>query len=252
MLTAQAQARALYLGAGEKKRITCTDAALVVTNARPQTWRYPVTRVARVVSSTVVDWSGPALALCLHHGISITWMDTHGHPLGTSYPQTRGHTSAATALELLLQTPDGPERYQHWQRARRLDILIRWASTQPAPLSPQEWEAAKREWVYACDYTPHLPHALRGLCSAYVNAQLVRHSLPPSLWGPQAERIDLDNDLCELLWAEMNLSTGNLTNQTNTAAPATALFERWSNHNASALLLHLHSLQRMAMKALAP
>jgi hypothetical protein len=255
-LTPPPGARALYLGAGDKKLITSTEAALVITNARQQTARYPISRVARIVSSTVVDWSGAALALCLRQGISITWIDTDGQPLGTGYPQARGQISAATALILLLQAPDGPLRYQHWQRARRLDMLTRWAEQQPQnpmlPMTPQQWEAHKREWVYACDYTSHLPLALRGLCSAYVNAQLARHGLPPSLWGPQAQRIDLDDDLCELLWAEMNLHTGSLADHPQGSATATALFEHWSQRNASALLLHLHSLQRIAMQALAP
>lgn len=61
-----AGARALYLGSREHKRVSCTAEALVVTNASLQTMRYPVARIARVVSSAdVVDWSGPALALCM-------------------------------------------------------------------------------------------------------------------------------------------------------------------------------------------
>lgn len=243
-------ARALYLGAGEKKRVTCTDEALVVTNDRKQTYRYPVARVARVVSNTVVDWSGSALALCLRCGIGIAWVDGRGEPLGSSYPQARGNTGFATALEIMTEAPEGPLRYQHWQRARRMDVLIRWGHTRPDTLSPQQWEAAKREWVYAGEYTKHLPKPLRAHCLAYVGAQLSRHGLPPVLWGPQAQRLDLDEDLCELLWAEMNLCAGSLADTVNAEQPAAALFERWSGRNASALMLHIHSLQRNAMKAL--
>lgn len=244
-------ARALYLGAAEKKRVACTDEALVVTNERKQTWRYPVARVARVVCSTVVDWSGAALALCLRRGIGIAWVDARGEPLGASYPQARTNTSFGTALELLVEAPEGALQYQHWQRARRMDVLIRWGHTHPDSISPQHWEATKREWVYAGGYAVHLPGALRGLCLAYVAAQLARHGLPPVLWGPQAQRVDLDEDLCELLWAEMNLCAGSLADTVNADAPATALFERWNGRNASALTLHIHSLQRTAMKALA-
>ena len=244
-------ARALYLGPAEKKRVACTDEALVVTNDRKQTWRYPVVRVARIVSSTVVDWSGAALALCLRRGIGIAWVDARGEPLGASYPQARGNTGFATALEIMTEAADGPLKYQHWQRARRMDVLIRWGHTQPETISPQQWEATKREWVYASEYTVHLPRPLRGLCLAYVGAQLARQGLPPVLWGPQAQRMDLDADLCELLWAEMNLCAGSLADTVSQDAPATALFERWTARNASALTLHIHSLQRTAMKALA-
>lgn len=246
-------ARALYLGGTVKKRVACTDEALVVTNERQQTWRYPVARVARVVSSTAVDWCGPALALCLRRGIGIAWVDGRGEPLGASYPQARGNSSFATALEIMTEAPEGPVRYQHWLRARRMDVLIRWSQAQSDdnPVNVQQWEATKREWVYASEYTTHLPSALRALCLAYVAAQLARHGLPPVLWGPQAQRTDLDEDLCELLWAEMNLCAGSLADTASAGQSATLLFERWNGRNACTLMLHLHSLQRTAMKALA-
>lgn len=245
-----AGARALYLGATEKKRVACTTEALVVSNERKQTYRYPVSRVARVVSSTVVDWSGAALALCMRQGIGIAWVDARGNALGISYPQIRSNTDFCTALEVMTESEQGTVRYQHWLRTRRMDVLIRWASTQPQTLSPMQWENTKREWVYASQYTVHLPTPIRSLCLAYVGAQLTRHGLPPMLWGPQAQRIDLDEDLCELLWAEMNLCAGSLSDHVNQEQPATALFERWCGHNASTLMLHIHSLQRSAMKAL--
>lgn len=247
-----AGARALYLAGGGKKRVSCTDEALVVSNDRKQTYRYPLARVARVVSSTAVDWSGEAVALCLRRGVGIAWMDGRGEPLGVTYPQARDNTGFATALELMVESPEGEQRYRHWQRARRLDLLVRWANAQPGSFSPRQWEAAKREWVYAASYTIHLPAALRAQCLAYVAAQLVRHGQSsPVLWGPQAQRIDLDEDLCELLWAEMNLCAGSLADSAAGDQCTTSLFERWNARNAGALMGHLHSLQRIAMKALA-
>ena len=245
-------ARALYLGAAQKKRVACTDTALVVINDRRQTYRYPVTRVARVVSSTAVDWSGQALALCLRRGIGIAWLDAHGQPLGISYPQARGNSGFATALEVMTESAEGLVRYQHWLRARRMDVLIRWGQMLKGDslASPQQWETVKREWVYASEYTVHLPGALRGLCLAYTGGQLAHHGLLPVLWGPQAQRIDLDEDLCELLWAEMNLCAGSLADRVSAEQSATSLFESWNARNASALMLHIYSLQRTAMKAL--
>lgn len=244
-------ARALYLAGAVRKRVTCTDEALVVTNDRKQTYRYPLARVARVVSSTAADWSGEAMALCLRRGIGIAWIDGRGQPLGISYPQARCNTSFATALELMVESPEGHLRYRHWQRARRLDLLIRWAGAQSDSLSPRQWEAAKREWVYAGQFAAHLPAPLRAQCLAYVGAQLARHGLTPQLWDLQAQPIDLDEDLCELLWAEMNLCAGSLADSVGEDQCATALFERWNARNADALVLHIHSLQRVAMRALA-
>lgn len=244
-------ARALYLGGCNKKRVTCTEAALVVTNDRAQTWRYPLARVARIISSTVTDWSGPALALCMRRGVGIAWVDGRGELLGASYAASRGGTDFATALELMVETTDGLTKYLHWQRSRRMDMLMRWCTSRAKSMSPQQWERFKREWIYASAHTVHLPQALRGLCLAYVSSQLAGHGLSPVLWGPETQRIDLDGDLASLLWAEMNLFAGTFPEKVEQHAPSTvALFERWNARNASTLVLHLHSLQRTAMKAL--
>lgn len=242
-------ARCLYLGGHEHKRVSCTAEALVVTNASAQTLRYPVARVARIVSNAeAVDWSGPALALCLRAGIGITWVDKQGQVTGSAYTQTRKTTSFTTALELWIERPDGVERYQNWLKRRRMDILMRWRNSQQTTVSPQRWETVKREWVYLKTFTVHLPQALRSLCLAFVAAQLNGYALPPRLWGPRIENINLDEDLCELLWAEMNLAAGTLTEKVDEDATLTAIFERWCARNASALTVHLADLHRTALK----
>lgn len=260
MLKSQAQtrcsqpgpgARALYLGSREHKRVSCTDEALVVTNARAQVMRYPIARVARVVSSAVaVDWSGPALALCMRAGIGITWLDSRGQAIGSVYAQKRNTASLATVLELWSERADGPERYQNWLRARRMATVMHWSETQGSSVTPQQWEATKRSYVYGSQFTVHLPAALRDLCLAYVAAQLNSHGLTPQLWGPRLETMNLDEDLCQLLWAEMNLGTGRLANGVADDATVTELFERWSARNAASLTLHLVHLHRTALKAM--
>jgi hypothetical protein len=244
-------ARALYLGSRSHKRVSCTAEALVVTNARAQVMRYPIVRVARVVSSAdVVDWSGPALSLCMRAGIGITWLDRDDQVVGSLYAQTRRTASLATALELWAERADGKASYQNWLRARRMDVLVRWTEEHSAPVTPKHRESIKREWVYGGKYSVHLPNALRSLCLAYVAAQLNSHGLVPLLWGPSVEGIDLDEDLCELLWAEMNLGAGALAEKTNQPAVLASLFEHWSARNASALTLHLEHLHRTALKAM--
>ena len=244
-------ARALYLGSREHKRVTCTDEALVVTNASAQVMRYPVARVARVVSSAdVVDWSGAALALCMRAGIGITWLDNRGQAIGSIYAQKRSTASLSTVLELWAERADGVQLHQNWLRARRMDTLVRWGDAQATRITPQQWEAIKREYVYSGKYTVHLPPALRDLCLAYVAAQLNSHGLIPQLWGPRLEGMDLDEDLCGLLWADMNLGTGAMADVVDEPATITELFERWSARNASALTLHLVHLHRTALKAM--
>lgn len=242
-------ARALYLGGGDRKTVTCSAEALVVRNERQQTLRYPLARVARVVSSTGVTWSGAALALCLQNGIGISWVSAKGEALGTCYPHQRCPPVLATALELWLEASLGAERYQDWLRGRRMDVLVRWARTGPGGVGPQQWESAKRAWVYAATFRQHLPAALRGHLLAYVGSRMARAGAPPLLWDCGGTPVHLDADLCQLLWAEMNLGTGDLADNTGAEGEIVALFERWIACNGAALELHLSSLQRTALKA---
>ena len=249
-------ARALYLGSATAKSVSATTDALVISSALTATCRYPAARIARVVSSTTVNWSGNALALCLARGISIAWLDSHGHVIGAAIAQKRGRISASTALQVLLDDAEGLQRYHDWLSARRMKVFQHWLNAQQAqqaqqpPLSFQAANEVKRSWVYASQHNVHLPATLRGLCLAYVSAQLASHYLPPVMWTGNAQPVDLDEDLCGLLWAEMNLCSGNLANVLQQQQSSVALFESWSARNASALVLHISSLQRCAQRAL--
>lgn len=249
-------ARALYLGARDKKHVSCTDEALVVRNDRAQTLRYPLARIARVVSSTAVDWSGEALALCMRRSIGISWVDARGAALGTCYPHQRSHPRLPMVIDLWLEDAHGLSDYQNWLRARRMAVLVQWgkrsAEGEVGPINPATWENVKREWVYGQEIDEHLPASLRSHCLAYTGAQLHGHGMGPLLWGPDANTIDLEDDLCQLLWAEMNLCTGSLADTAQGDKDIIALFERWTARNGAALALHLSSLYRTAMKAIHP
>jgi hypothetical protein len=242
-------ARALYLGNGDKKRVSCTEAALVIKNAKEQIYRYPINRIARIVSSASVDWSGAALALCMDRSISIAWLDSQGMVTGCLYSQQNRNSSFYTALELMLETHDGMLLYEHWLRSRRMHVMIHWAKTIPNPIAPHVWESIKREWVYSTCTDSHLPNGLREHCLAWVAAQLQNHDLRPVLLNPACDSVNLDQDLTYLLWMEMNLCCGPITEAAQTPAEMAQFFERWKARNGQALLVHLSSLHRSAMKA---
>ena len=246
-------ARALYLGHANGKTATASADALVISSATAAMRRYPVARIARVVSSTAVNWSGSALALCLSCGVSIAWVVSQGQVIGVAIPQKRGQISAGTALQVLLDSATGLQRYHDWLRSRRMQVFQHWLHTQAVQAEHHAVHAindVKRSWVYAAQHCEHLPTALRGLCLAYVCAELASLSLPPVMWAGAAQPVNLDEDLCSLLWAEMNLCSGNLANGLHHQQSAVSLFESWSARNASALLLHVNSLQRCAQRAL--
>lgn len=241
-------ARALYLGHGEHKQVSCTEAALVVQDTHKRTLRYPINRIARIVSSHCVDWSSAALALCMQRSIPIAWLDSKGHITGCLYPQQNRQPAFQTALELMLETPDGLLVYQHWLRSRRMQVMTQWANSSPCPISPHDWENTKREWVYGAHIKHHLPDGLRGHCLAWVAALLLEHGLSPLFWNPSGEVINLDEHLCELLWAEINLCCGPIAETAEASRELTHLFEHWRACNGSSLLLHIDSLRRTAMK----
>lgn len=238
-------ARSLYLGNGSHKRVAHTQEALVVTNAEGQTLRYPLARVARIVSSPAVDWAGGALALCLKQGISITWADAKGRTLGHACPAQPPNQSQADTLALLLEHPDGLALYSNWLRSRRMAVLARWGKTSTTAISPLRWEATKRQWVYNNQLVAHLPIALHTHCHAWVVAQLLTRQLPTQLCDAMGHNVPLVTDLTRLLWAEMNLCSGPLADNTRTERELADLFERWQPANGAALPLHLGALLRV-------
>lgn len=243
-------ARALYLGSRDRKSVDCTDDALVVRNALRQTRRYPLARVSRVVASAAAtDWSGNALMLCLRRGIGITWTDSKGNALGSCYPAKRQTPHYANAVEAMLESPEGRERYDHWLRSRRMEVLTSWGRRCASHITPAQWQCTKHDWVYAQTFIEHLPAALHSHCLAWTAAQLAEFGMPPVLWGADARAIDLDTDLCTLQWAEMNLCAGSLGDHVQAEEPLASVFERWNTTHGGATALHIASLCRMALKA---
>jgi len=247
-------ARTLYVSRASCQRVDAAGDALVVSAQRPdeplRRLRFPLARVARVVSSPAVDWSGAALPLCLRHHVNVCWLDQRGQALGSLHSHQPHGVGFATALDVLLETAEGLACYQNWLRIRRMRVLLQWGGAGGATIAPREWAATKRSWVYLAQLAPHLPPALQGLMAGIVAMQLQQCRLLPVQCGPAGEPVPLAQDLTWLLWAEMNLCCGPLADQAG-GAPETALvFERWQARNASALVLHLQSLRRLATRML--
>ncbi len=247
-------ARTLYLGAHGPRRVDCTDAALVVTTASGQVLRYPTYRLLRVVSSVRVDWSGNALAQCFRAGIGITWLDGEmDEPLASAFTRQRQVTGFADALANLLESEAGHESYLTWHRSRRMRAMqAAHAAVGGVSISPWKWEAVRNAWVYRRQFVAHLPRTLEALCAAHTDAQLTRQGLGPVYWDHQAREVNLQQDLHQLVWAEMNMSTGTLAENAQDPASHTELFERWTRQRPGIAAAHLHALQRIANRACLP
>ena len=238
--------RTLYLADGERKHIDASGPALAVQNARGQTRRFPITRIARIVSAPCADWTGRALQLCQTHAIPITWLDSHGEATGTLFPARPQQRSLHQMLEIVFESNASKDAFRIWQQHRRMYVLHTWGKSAGRRIPPKEWENLRRAWVY-CQQTPaHLPQQMRSLCAAWVAAQIAQEHIAPDYIGHQGQNIPLLDVLTELIWAHLNLFTGALSDQTDETATQVRLMESWQTRHASEVLAHIHSLHRWA------
>lgn len=246
-----AQARTLYLAAAQRMRITSTGEALVVTREDGSVLRFPVLRVLRVVCAASSDWSGAALSLCMQRGIVVSWLQGNGECAGWLWPHSARSTPTNDGLEWLAEQPDGAHRYGNWLRRRRMAVLLRWArrcAETGVRVAAPEWEVAKRRYVYRGEVAARLPALLRGFCDAFVATHLVGEGLMPRQWAAGGSAIDTVADIASLLWADMNLSSGQIAEAATRPGEAAALFERWIGANAGELHQHLADLKRFVAR----
>ena len=239
--------RTLYLVGTERKRIDASGPALSVQNALGQTLRYPITRLARIVSGAGADWTGRALQLCQTHAIPITWLDGQGQATGTLFPARPQQRSLHQMLEIIFESKESEDAFRIWQQHRRMYVLHTWGKSLDHRIPPRQWENLRRAWVY-CRQTPaHLPQPMRSLCAAWVAAQIAQEGLVPDYIGARAQPIPLLDALTELIWAHLNLFTGAMSDQTDETSVQVRLMENWQTRNAHVLPEHLYSLHRWAI-----
>lgn len=246
-LSNRLDARTLFLGSSGLKKVTCTDAALVVHTAKAQVLRYPINRISKVICcAEAVDWSGQALALCMANNISLTWTNTMGIAVGSAFPLMARPLQLQTNLEIWLDSEGGHEKYQTWLKSRRLVVLTKWSELNKP--SPKEWEDLKRSWVYREELVEHLAPQLRSHCVSQVASVLADEGLSPNFIADKLELIPLVTDLAYLLWAEMNLCYGELATEFETEFELANLFDKWMSQNGGTLYAHIHNLHKVAYK----
>ena len=238
--------RTLYLAANEHKRVSNTDAALVVQTACGQTLRYPTARILRIVSATCVDWTGSALMLCQRKSIPITWLDNRGNTLGTLFPASALDRPLHQILEIVFESETGMRAFHNWLQHRRMCVLQAWAHASK-PLLPGQWEEKRRQWVYRQQIEEHLPKGMYDLCHAYAAACFAHAGLRPDYLDHQAHNIPLLQILLHLLWAQINFCTGAIGEKADDFATQVQLMDRWQTRNAHVLPEHLYSLHRWAI-----
>lgn len=247
-------ARTLYIVPNGNVQVSSTGEALVVSGAQGDVHRLPIARLLRVVCSERVHWSGAALGLCQNSGVPVTWLGARGEPLGHLWPARALHTDLGDALEALCGLPgDWPDIYANWLRRQRFTVLQRWQQQRAAagqPVGDDEWQRAKRAWVYRDQIAEHLPQILSGMIAALVASRLVEQGLLPRYWCAAGCHIELAQDVTRLIWAEVNLCGGALAEAMREARDVAALFESWSTRCADMAQVHLSALRAQALREL--
>jgi hypothetical protein len=249
-------ARTLYLAGDTPLRLTSTGEALVISRADGMpAQRLPIERVLRIVCSNPrVDWSGAALALCLQHGVVVSWLGPQGLAQGQLWPVRRVRMALAELLDVLCaDDPGWPESWHNWLRHQRQALLQAWCRQREQagqPVGEVEAQTALRRVVYRNEVPQLLPELLHGLAVGLVAQRLADAGLVPRLscWG--GESVELLHELAGLVWIEMNLCAGPLAAAIERPREAAALFEHWAGTCAGAVHAHLAQLHGHARRRL--
>lgn len=210
-VAASAARRPLFLGAALRARVDADGPALRMRAERRAETRFPLDRVSRVVASARVSWSADALRACLESAIPIVIVGPDGSPLGSIQPARMRPSPLGCALEELLERPDWRDIYSCWLRAARMRVLADWRrarQAEGAAPDPIAYQELVKKYVYRGgaaaardEATPMWRAAVYALAVELTD----RWRLPPSLWGPCGEPLDLRRDLAQLMELRLRL-----------------------------------------------
>lgn len=237
----------LYLLSHEPARIDAGEDHLLLRRTVGGPMRFPLARVCRVICTRHLTWTGAALSLCLREGVPITWVDGHGHALGSTQTRYAQPLPFSTLIDTYLELPDWPRRFANWRARRRLETLTtcaKRAAEAGHELDALSFQALKREYVYNGEHPIAFNPEGEGWCQALAIDRLHREGLQGCYWGYGATRLDLADELAALLWAELNLDCGTIPASAEQGIVVTRLFESWAHQRECRLLLHLGDLKR--------
>lgn len=237
----------LYLMSPKPARMEAGSDHLILRPEAGAPMRFPLARICRVICNRHLAWSGGALALCLAEGVPITWVNGHGHALGSTQTRYAQPLPFSTLIETYLELPDWPQRFANWRARRRLETLTtcaKRAAETGHDLDALRFQELKREYVYNGVHPQVFDPNAEAWCHALAIDRLHREGLHGCYWGFDATRLELATELAALLWAELNLDCGALPAGAEHGLVVARLFEAWAHRREGRLLLHLGDLKR--------
>lgn len=201
--------RPLYLDSAEGTTVALDGPALRVRQPERADRLFPLARVSRIVVSGAPEWQTAALLACAGRGITVTFLDHQGTPLGRLLGRMGDRQGLQQRLLDLLDRPDWRVLYAQWLRAMRQ----RWARTaRPRLHAPgslhtvsqlSDWVEHEARVLAGDEAGPASGRWLRADLSAAVSERLVRTGLDTGSELFQDGHPDLVTDLVEVLRWEL-------------------------------------------------
>ncbi|PJA42390.1 MAG: hypothetical protein CO182_02745 [Lysobacterales bacterium CG_4_9_14_3_um_filter_62_6] len=204
-------AKPLYLLGRCQTTVSVDGPALKVVVEQRASQRYPFARVARIISGQRVDWRADALACCQQQRLPIVFIGAEQQVTGYLQPAQAKRSSLDRLIEEFLDRPDWPSHYRNWQRAERMDLLLRWRAERHQAgtnIDPSDFDELVRRHVYHPDdarFRVPVPVIPAGMITAYVLQVLDRAGLQACYWGDQGHPLALADELDRLLQLAMQL-----------------------------------------------
>jgi hypothetical protein len=202
---AAADARPLYLAPAVDTRVVLDGPALCVQQAERAEQLFPLQRIARVYTSTSVDWSTRALLACAERGIGVLFVETDGAVAARLLGRPGARDELLHRFTEFMLLPQAPERYAHWLLGMRRRLAY-WACMKlDAPAAVRDPRNA-RQWLerQAAAYAgrrgaERTRHWLRALAYQRTEAHLADLGFGAATELGQAGEPNLARDLGELL-----------------------------------------------------
>lgn len=115
--------RTLYLTAKNNPSLTLDGPSLLIAEDASAPRRFPLRLVRQVVVQGTVALPSPLLEQCLQQGISITWLESSGEPIGFFWPAAETPAALNERLELFWERSDWHWKYENWRRAQERRAL---------------------------------------------------------------------------------------------------------------------------------
>lgn len=209
-------ARPLYLVGSGHIVLTADGPALVVRINRRAPVRYPVVRVARIVSGPSVQWESGALTICIRERVPVVFTERDGTVVSRLEPMARLPSSLAQMLEQWLGQASWRASFDNWLRAERMRVIARWRRSMHAAgkVRPEsQVRELVRRYVYmAAPVAPLGPRSgiFGAALLALVSEQVRNAGVAHRYLGFAGQELDVASELCSLLELQLALRLGSL------------------------------------------